>query len=145
MLNWSTDDDKALDDYIIQAFKALKSIRTIGEEMGVSHNSIRSRIKRRHLNVKVKKKVNDWKAIAQHIRDIDLPFYRSQGLYPMELRQMYYRLIELGIIQKVNQTISVYLISLLKPDEAVPQTLLKKVGMVHFLSTVFLINIDHSL
>jgi hypothetical protein len=143
VLNWSIDDDKALDDYIIQAFKAHKSIRTIGEEMGVSHNSIRARIKKRHLNVKVKKKVNDWKAIAQHIRDIDLPFYRSQGLYPMELRQMYYRLIELGIITK-SQSNYIGLSHITSEARRGCTSDFTKASR-YFLSTVFLINIDHSL
>ncbi len=100
-VTWGIDDDDAkLDSYIIESSKSGKSIRKMAEEIGVSHNSIRHRIKARKLDVNVKKKVNNWREIAQRIRDIDLPFYQGERIYPLELRQMYYRLVTLKVMIK---------------------------------------------
>ncbi|NAL78422.1 helix-turn-helix domain-containing protein [Nitrososphaera sp. AFS] len=100
MIDWSTEDQEALDDYIIELSKS-RTIRKIAKIFGVSHNTIRKRIKNRGLKIIFhRKKINDWKAIVEHIRAIDLPFYKSLHLYPVELRQLYYRLIEVGLITK---------------------------------------------
>jgi predicted transcriptional regulator len=93
--------DKELDCYIVQSSKQGKSIRKTAKELGVSHNTVRNRIEIRKLDVNVKP-TNNWKQIVQYIMDKHIPFYQSEGLYPIELRQEYYRLIADGILAKSN-------------------------------------------
>jgi hypothetical protein len=69
--------------------------KDISKAIGISVSAIRHRIKKYNLAVKFPKK-NDWKQIVKRVRDID-PFYQSNGLYPLELRQTYYRLVTLDL------------------------------------------------
>ena len=84
---------------IVELHKAGESLKSISKKIGISVSAIRRRIKKYNLDVKFEEK-NDWKYIIEHVKEIDLPFYQSNGLYPLELRQMYYRLVTLGLLKK---------------------------------------------
>lgn len=99
-MKWTTEDQEGLDRYIIELSKT-HVIRKIAQILHVSHVTLLNRIKKRKLSIhRIRKRSYDWKAIVNHIHDVDFPFYRNVGIYPVELRQLYYRLIELGMITK---------------------------------------------
>jgi hypothetical protein len=86
------------EERIRELIKAGYPVTKMSRELGIPKTSLLRYLDKRGIVLNSRKQ--NWVDIIEHIRDVDLPFYQRSRMYPLALRQLYYRLIELGIITK---------------------------------------------